>query len=400
MKRLVSTIICTVLILLCFTSCKKSENNFFIGEITDIDGITSAKIKVDIEYQSTLGSEVLVKNLLLTSFNEGDEVRVYYSGSAKSFVVTEMEVLMTAYSKLTKFSDVYISSELVNLDLDSEPEPKSFDFDCFKGIGYRVVAKTVERTYLAQANSIDADYLILGDIGDGVKVGDFVLAECSAYKRYSCYYVIDAKDVKNLYKIGHIDAQNKIKKQEQNRIIYDKPVIYLYPEEKTTVSVELIVNGEIKCTYPDINNDGWKNLLVLPDGTIKKGDKEYYCLFWEGIGDVDFDFSKGFCVKGEDTATFLENALKEMGLTEREMQEFVIYWLPLMEENEYNLISFQTDCYTNYAELKITPTPQSVLRVFMAYKPLESACEIEPQTFIGFERNGFTVVEWGGSKVQ
>ena len=89
-----------------------------------------------------------------------------------------------------------------------------------------------------------------------------------------------------------------------------------------------------------------------------------------------------------------------MGLNEDEMNEFIVYWLPLMEHNKYNLISFQGDVYTNSAKLNITPIPDSLLRVFMAYVPLEEAVDIEPQQLETFERKGFTVVEWGGSKVQ
>ena len=62
--------------------------------------------------------------------------------------------------------------------------------------------------------------------------------------------------------------------------------------------------------------------------------------------------SNGFCVKGKDTAVFLEGALEQLGLTRREANEFIVYWLPQMEQNPYNIISFQTDAYTNAAELK------------------------------------------------
>ena len=89
-----------------------------------------------------------------------------------------------------------------------------------------------------------------------------------------------------------------------------------------------------------------------------------------------------------------------MGLTEEEMNEFIVYWLPLMEHNKYNLISFQGDVYTDSAKLNITPTPDSMLRVFMAYTPMEEAIDIEPQQLETFERNGFTVVEWGGCVIQ
>ena len=89
-----------------------------------------------------------------------------------------------------------------------------------------------------------------------------------------------------------------------------------------------------------------------------------------------------------------------MGLTEAEMNEFIVYWLPLMEHNRYNLITFQGDAYTNSAKLDITPKPDSLLRIFMVYVPIEEAVDIEPQQLETFERKGFTVVEWGGSYIK
>ena len=71
-----------------------------------------------------------------------------------------------------------------------------------------------------------------------------------------------------------------------------------------------------------------------------------------------------------------------------------------MQGNAYNLISFQSTAYTDTAKLDIAPTPDSVLRVFMAWKPLSRLQTIEPQTFTPFARDGFTVVEWGGCEVK
>ena len=179
----------------------------------------------------------------------------------------------------------------------------------------------------------------------------------------------------------------------------EKPVIYLYPETPTEVSVKLTVDGELTCTYPSYDK-GWDNFTAHPDGTLVFPDgKQYYCLYWEGIQNMDCDFSKGFCVKGEDTAEFLEWALAEQGLTPREANEFIIYWLPRMEQNPYNVIAFQTEAYTEGAVLEIAPNPDSLLRVFMAYYPSDEAVEMEAQVFTPFERIGFAVVEWGGCEV-
>jgi hypothetical protein len=184
-------------------------------------------------------------------------------------------------------------------------------------------------------------------------------------------------------------------------ILCAKPVIYLYPEADTLCSVKVNIDGELTCTYPEHGEDGWQNFTARPDGTLAfENGNEYYCLYWEGLGNMDFDFSKGFCVKGEDTADFLAETLGKLGLTAREANEFIIYWLPILKNNEYNLISFQGEAYTNAAELEITPAPDSLLRVFMAARPLDAPVDIEPQEFEPFERVGFTVVEWGGGIVE
>ena len=178
-----------------------------------------------------------------------------------------------------------------------------------------------------------------------------------------------------------------------------KPVIYLYPEQETTVSVSLDYAGMLTATYPAYE-DGW-TVTAEPDGTLyDENENEYSYLFWEGENNTDYDFSKGFCVAGADTADFLREKLAEIGLTPREYNEFIVYWLPKMQDNPYNLISFQSERYTDTAKLDIDPTPDSVLRVFMAWKPLGRPQNIEPQTFTPFARDGFTVVEWGGCEVK
>ncbi len=180
-----------------------------------------------------------------------------------------------------------------------------------------------------------------------------------------------------------------------------KPVIYLYPQRETKVSVNLnIINGALTCSYPGYNH-GW-DVTAFPGGRIinNADGKEYSYLYWEAISNIKYDFSKGFVVRGSDTVSFLQNKLAEIGLTPKEYNEFIVYWLPLMQDNEYNLISFQDAVYTNTAQLKITPQPDSILRIFMAYKPLNEKIEIEEQTFTQFNRTGFTVVEWGGTEVQ
>ncbi len=177
-----------------------------------------------------------------------------------------------------------------------------------------------------------------------------------------------------------------------------KPVIYLYPQQPTQVTVQLDYQGEFTYTYPTYE-DGWR-VTAYPDGRLvnQADGSEHYYLFWEGNKKVDWDFSEGFVVPGDQVESFLRETLSQMGLTPREYNDFLVYWVPELQRNQYNLITFATDQYEQLAPLTITPAPDSVLRVHMVYKAISQPIQIPPQTFTPFVREGFTVVEWGGTR--
>ena len=178
-----------------------------------------------------------------------------------------------------------------------------------------------------------------------------------------------------------------------------KPVIYLYSEEEMEVAVRLDYDGDLTCTYPAYDG-GW-TVTAQPGGILTDAeDRTYNYLYWEGVTSTEYDFSQGFCVPGKDTAAFLEDALARLGLTRREANEFIVYWLPRMEDNAYNLISFQSESYTGHAKLTIDPQPDSLLRVFMAWRPLTEPVEIPEQELPAFNRTGFAAVEWGGAELR
>ncbi|MFA4826672.1 MAG: hypothetical protein WC596_00220 [Candidatus Shapirobacteria bacterium] len=184
---------------------------------------------------------------------------------------------------------------------------------------------------------------------------------------------------------------------------YYKPVIYLYPERKTEVNVKIKYNPGFSVTYPSYQN-GW-NVTAEPNGKLTDNydGKEYSYLFWEGNSDpsAQYDMSTGFVVKGNETAEFLQNKLKEIGLTPKEYNEFIVYWYPKMKQNPYNLIHFaSTSEYDDKVVMKVSPKPDSVLRMFMVYRSLEKSVTIQPQNFIPFVRKGFTVIEWGGTELK
>jgi len=178
-----------------------------------------------------------------------------------------------------------------------------------------------------------------------------------------------------------------------------KPVIYLYPEKETEVTVKLDFDGRITYTYPALNN-GWR-VLARPDGTLTNhaDNTTHYYLFWEGTARPEWTYEKGFVIKGSETESFLRENLAKMGLTPREYNDFITYWVPRMQENPYNLISFSGSEYSEIAKLTVDPEPDSLIRIHMVWKALDEPVEIEQQVLPAFERKGFTLVEWGGTEI-
>ena len=177
-----------------------------------------------------------------------------------------------------------------------------------------------------------------------------------------------------------------------------KPAIYLYPEnDNETVTVTLDIDGKYTKLIPEFNlHNGW-TVTANRNGDVHLDGQTYDYLFWEALLNAEFSFDEGFCVAGSDTRQFLEKALTEAGLNEKEKDQFIEFWLPQMENNEYNVISFQTSAYTDHARLHVYPKPDTTIRVYMAYYASDEYVDINEQQLSAPERTGFTVVEWGGS---
>jgi len=189
---------------------------------------------------------------------------------------------------------------------------------------------------------------------------------------------------------------------KSGRIMKDKPIIYIYSkEDNTNVRVTLGKPELITTSYPEYN-DGWE-VIANKDGSLKllDSDREYYALYWEGKTYQKQEIAEGFCIKGEDSASFLEDKLRVLGLNDREVEEFIVYWLPKLEENKYNLIRFETmEEINEYMPLDINPVPDTIIRVLMDFKGVDEYVEVKEQPLQEVTRNGYTVVEWGGSEIK
>ena len=99
----------------------------------------------------------------------------------------------------------------------------------------------------------------------------------------------------------------------------------------------------------------------------------------------------------KNAINFLEEKLSILGLNNKERNEFIMYWLPILESNGKSLVYFeQTKERELGNKLNITPKPDSMLRISIHIKKVKDKINIKEQKLEEFKRNGFTVVEWGG----
>ena len=179
-----------------------------------------------------------------------------------------------------------------------------------------------------------------------------------------------------------------------------KPVLYLYSKESLPVKVTFSHPEYLTTTYPKYF-DKWE-VIANKDGSLyDKSGKYYYALYWEEENSFVSDFKEGFYVTKENAIDFLEEKLRMIGLNDRERNEFIMYWLPILEKNEKSLVTFKyTDELQNVNELKIEPKPDSFLRVRMYVKKVHEEVSIQEQKIEPFQRSGFTAIEWGGVIVE
>ncbi|RYE00401.1 MAG: hypothetical protein EOP54_00425 [Sphingobacteriales bacterium] len=191
---------------------------------------------------------------------------------------------------------------------------------------------------------------------------------------------------------------------ELEDVTVDKPVIYLYPEKQTDINLAVNFNGKFDFTYPPYKN-GWQ-VTAQPDGTLtdKNDGLEHKYLFWDGVmhfSDADRTYKNGFVVHKDSLVAFFRKYLPQMGLKPQEYNDFIVFWTPLLQKNEWNFIHFRTGtAYDVVSTNTVTPEPDTEIRIFMEFKKVAAPFNIPAQELLTPERKGFTLVEWGGGEMQ
>lgn len=234
-------------------------------------------------------------------------------------------------------------------------------------------------------------YIDVGSLG-GLKVGRYILKFRMTDRgngAFSDEYITEVffAGIEITEELPHIDP---------GTIVCYKPIIYLYPTETTEVTLRFGDASRLITTYPKY--DGEWRVLANVDGTLEdESGRQYYALFYDELTDHTVDFKTGFYVTAGDAIPFLEEKLARLGFTPREADEFIMFWLPVLEKNGQSVVYFElTDERDAECPIEVTPAPDSALRVIMHVKQVDAPVDIAPQTLPTFERRGFTLVEWGG----
>ncbi|MBR5370054.1 MAG: hypothetical protein IK137_01985 [Bacilli bacterium] len=176
-----------------------------------------------------------------------------------------------------------------------------------------------------------------------------------------------------------------------------KPVLYLYPKKTTKVTVTFEHPEFLETTYPKYT-DKWEVKAHSNGDLYDNNGAYYYALYWDEKQVHSVDFSTGYYVEKDNAISFLEQKLSYIGLSRREANEFIMYWLPILEKNEKSLVYFElTEERESYNKLNINPKPDSLLRLVIHIKKVDQKINIPKQVLTKFQRKGFVAVEWGGT---
>jgi len=202
------------------------------------------------------------------------------------------------------------------------------------------------------------------------------------------------------YKVTHKPADPFFPQSDcvKSKSCVDKPILYLYPTEETNVNVSFSNPAQLTTTYPKYYG-GW-SVKALPNGNIYDlSGQEYYALYWEEQSSYKPDQSTAFYVTSDNAIEFLEEKLEYIDLNDHERNEFIMYWLPILESNKQSVVRFAfTEELQTDNELRISPAPDSLLRVRIFVEKVEENPNLPEPTLQHFERKGFAAIEWGGTK--
>ena len=204
--------------------------------------------------------------------------------------------------------------------------------------------------------------------------------------------------------ISQSDLQAAIRDPSCVRVCieYDKPVLYLYPEQPTYVDVKLEVPGFVIKSIPEYPDEGWQNVLAYPDGKLVYKGKTYSDLFYEtSVFENPSNRNEGFLITRKNLYTDLDRLITAYGLRGKERSDFLEYWVPRLTQEggtSYFTRVLTWDEKNKVDLVHINPPPDTFIHLLVEFHAVPESYEFKKQLLPKKvpQRKGFTVVEWGG----
>lgn len=177
-----------------------------------------------------------------------------------------------------------------------------------------------------------------------------------------------------------------------------KPAIYLYPEKKTEINVSVYPQGKMLLTIPEYPKNGW-DVVATSDGSVFYQDKRFDYLYYEASlpDQLIHKPKEGFVIAYNERQVFLTDLVQKLGLNEKETEQFIEYWVPILPKAPYYFVGVMPESELHeLSPVFITPKPTTFIRVSLYFQALEKKIPVAEPTLPVRQREGFTAVEWGG----
>jgi len=208
-----------------------------------------------------------------------------------------------------------------------------------------------------------------------------------------------------------------------------KPALYLYPQTPTDINVKLTLDGQLTVSQPAYDADkGW-NVQASPDGTLRLKDtsdgvrlhsseveesnQTYPYLYYEAdLNNVEIP-KEGWVIEKSNIKNQISNIMTQIGFNEKEIADFMAYWLPRLTDKPYYFVTLLPKSTINQKErLEFSAieqssnraiSPNTIIRSRFVFEGLDSPISVPNLTnwsnLTNRARNGFVVTDWGGTLV-
>ena len=197
-----------------------------------------------------------------------------------------------------------------------------------------------------------------------------------------------------LFDYGCKDGSTEPNYNDTTTVIARKPNLYIYPEEKISLSIEVVFpnGGKVVESIPEYNNL-W-NITVEPSGKI---NDNFDYLFYEceipNLTQNEF----GWLIEKINLEDFFVKNLSLSGFSTGEITDFIDYWIPLLTEYDYYEIYPQYNGELDkMVMINFSKEPQNFYRLFfLMVGRVDNNIVIDEPNIKSAIRENYFAVEWG-----